>query len=113
MSPAMAPLVDWLRRATREDPTVGTNETVLTPGAADVGIISRRPAIVSVKPIVPSKRIDRADPWLGIPACGGRYVLFAETMDVSLRQRRSTDLRAAMRLNMGFAAPIWHRLVGS
>ena len=57
ISTTIAPLVDRLRRTLRDDPTAGTNETVLTPGAADIGIVSGRHAIISVKPIVPSSRV--------------------------------------------------------
>jgi diguanylate cyclase (GGDEF)-like protein len=48
----VAPYVDAMRRIMRENPSEGVTDTVLSPGAADLAIVSGHPAIVSVKPIV-------------------------------------------------------------
>lgn len=48
----LRPFVDELRKTMLEDPQRGVTNTVLSPGAADLAIVSGRPAIVSVKPIV-------------------------------------------------------------
>ena len=49
---AVDPLVEALRHNMQTSPEDGVTETVLSPGAADLAVISDHPAIVSVKPIV-------------------------------------------------------------
>jgi diguanylate cyclase (GGDEF)-like protein len=48
----LQPYIDEMRRIMLEDPTKGVTDTVLSPGAADIAVVSGHSAIVSVKPIV-------------------------------------------------------------
>jgi diguanylate cyclase (GGDEF)-like protein len=54
IAPAVLPLVGELRKAIAGGVRIDYGSNVLTPGATDLRIVQGHPAIVSVKPIVPS-----------------------------------------------------------